>query len=1005
MQNRSPVLQRPNKGKSSAEYLQELEALMKRNKGGMTLVGEDVGFNTPYSLANAVPNTPPALQGGLSNYQQPNPTKQNRPIPQELPPYEPPPEDTGDEGEGDEYGDELPENPTIEQFLDVINNSVNPTQQPSTQQMESVYQQTGKAYPLASMQDGSVLYSDGSYRSAQEVQRNPLAIASLEGNRVLYDDGIVRNGDYIDEEATQAVAEYGGVAGLSQMIFGQQQAVTQEFGVKGIHARGHRGVDFRTRDLTNREIRPSLNGEVVQVLYDDGTRFGTYSGHQGYGNSVLIRLSTGEYVRLSHLSSVAVQPGQAIRPGDLIGTPGSTGNSTAEHMDVEVLDQNGRVMDPNKLNYQIRQNREQYVSQDERPQPGQISDQYSPSNQQLFSSQPQQRQQMQQPASQQMQQQRQETMLPRPIVEKTAQAFQNIQEIPEAMRMVAEPMSPERQAGGEFINQTGQVLGLGTDKGFLGTGEDFAGNTQAAIQERERSIASGTLGQTNPLRYLAGNVTEKVGDRLGFIEGKSSEAIAGAPTRRTNLAEAATPEFQQMPRPFQDQYEQTIKGDVQRATPQIKNLSAKANQVTNPFNLLTSGLQKAGSFVANQAQQSMNTRKQAAQNVSNVFAKRVQNPVSAQPTQGMPNPESALAKIMNQKDQQTPDASAQPVINQPGQGLSDLKGQYQGVSEQDSNIFKQKALDTFGKKAIGEDSSNSEASNMLPTSLLDLNKVGAENDNRDAFFKAGGAQAYKDYLNPGVTEKYKGALDLNLFNAKTFDDPNAIANIFGSTFLGKAATDIYRGREAAKYPKMGYGEYGYDGDYRNAVDSYNREIDKYISSIPSVFTSGFKFEAPAKSSVMRPTGPVSQKASVQAPPKNFIPLVAPVLSSLPVPGKQMIQPLAKAASIAQNIFAAQKPTAAVKAPSISRPSSGPAQPSKPSVNVFSNAVKSVISAPAKVAANPVSIASKIVNLPKISTPTISKPAVQSAVKSVAKAVSNPGNTLFKAITKAVSKKR
>src|SRR5215831_12065053 len=76
----------------------------------------------------------------------------------------------------------------------------------------------------------------------------------------------------------------------------------------------------------------------------DGVVFwaGPYSG---YGNMVAIYHANGITSRYGHLSRVAVQQGQRIKRGDLIGYAGSTGRSTGPHVHYE-LRINDQPVDP-----------------------------------------------------------------------------------------------------------------------------------------------------------------------------------------------------------------------------------------------------------------------------------------------------------------------------------------------------------------------------------------------------------------------------------------------------------------------------------------------------------------------------------------------------------------------------------------------------------------------------------------------------------------------------------
>ena len=65
----------------------------------------------------------------------------------------------------------------------------------------------------------------------------------------------------------------------------------------------------------------------------------------GYGNHVRIDHGYGYVTVYGHLHEISVRPGQKVKRGDIIGTVGSTGLSTAPHLHYEVR-LNGKWMDP-----------------------------------------------------------------------------------------------------------------------------------------------------------------------------------------------------------------------------------------------------------------------------------------------------------------------------------------------------------------------------------------------------------------------------------------------------------------------------------------------------------------------------------------------------------------------------------------------------------------------------------------------------------------------------------
>jgi murein DD-endopeptidase MepM/ murein hydrolase activator NlpD len=58
------------------------------------------------------------------------------------------------------------------------------------------------------------------------------------------------------------------------------------------------------------------------------------------GNHVIVDLGDGSYAGLAHLQrgSVTVQPGDEVRPGDLLGLCGNSGNSSEPHLHFQLMD-------------------------------------------------------------------------------------------------------------------------------------------------------------------------------------------------------------------------------------------------------------------------------------------------------------------------------------------------------------------------------------------------------------------------------------------------------------------------------------------------------------------------------------------------------------------------------------------------------------------------------------------------------------------------------------------
>jgi murein DD-endopeptidase MepM/ murein hydrolase activator NlpD len=73
----------------------------------------------------------------------------------------------------------------------------------------------------------------------------------------------------------------------------------------------------------------------------------TSTGYEGaYGNRTIVTLDDGTEIWYCHQSSVQVQTGQRVAPGDVIGATGSTGNVTGPHLHLEVHAPGGGPVDP-----------------------------------------------------------------------------------------------------------------------------------------------------------------------------------------------------------------------------------------------------------------------------------------------------------------------------------------------------------------------------------------------------------------------------------------------------------------------------------------------------------------------------------------------------------------------------------------------------------------------------------------------------------------------------------
>jgi murein DD-endopeptidase MepM/ murein hydrolase activator NlpD len=94
----------------------------------------------------------------------------------------------------------------------------------------------------------------------------------------------------------------------------------------------HRGIDLAAPFGTR---VPSLtSGRVV------------FSGIQnGFGNTVVVENNKGIRTRYAHLSKLSVNEGEEVSKGQEIGSVGSSGRATGNHLHLE-MEKDGRVLDP-----------------------------------------------------------------------------------------------------------------------------------------------------------------------------------------------------------------------------------------------------------------------------------------------------------------------------------------------------------------------------------------------------------------------------------------------------------------------------------------------------------------------------------------------------------------------------------------------------------------------------------------------------------------------------------
>lgn len=113
------------------------------------------------------------------------------------------------------------------------------------------------------------------------------------------------------------------------------KTITQQYGNKSArYAKGyHTGLDIGCRA-----------GSPIYAAHDGTVTLSGWAG--AYGNTVEIRANNSVMTSYHHMSKIAVNRGQNVSAGKVIGYIGSTGMSTGPHLHFEVR-VNGKDVNPN----------------------------------------------------------------------------------------------------------------------------------------------------------------------------------------------------------------------------------------------------------------------------------------------------------------------------------------------------------------------------------------------------------------------------------------------------------------------------------------------------------------------------------------------------------------------------------------------------------------------------------------------------------------------------------
>jgi murein DD-endopeptidase MepM/ murein hydrolase activator NlpD len=111
-------------------------------------------------------------------------------------------------------------------------------------------------------------------------------------------------------------------------------SISAGYGLTGPHWEStHGGQDF---GAASGETLVAVSDATVTEVADAGA----------YGLRTILTLADGTEVWYCHQTTATVTVGQTVEPADVIGTVGSTGNSTGPHLHLEVRPGGGEPIDP-----------------------------------------------------------------------------------------------------------------------------------------------------------------------------------------------------------------------------------------------------------------------------------------------------------------------------------------------------------------------------------------------------------------------------------------------------------------------------------------------------------------------------------------------------------------------------------------------------------------------------------------------------------------------------------
>lgn len=108
--------------------------------------------------------------------------------------------------------------------------------------------------------------------------------------------------------------------------------------IDSVHKIPHKGVDLAMPEGT--PLHAIADG-VVSRINDEGA--------MSFGKSVRIELDDGTEVIYGHLSAVKAHVGEHVHAGDVIALSGNTGHSTGPHLHLQMVSDNGALIDPTSV--------------------------------------------------------------------------------------------------------------------------------------------------------------------------------------------------------------------------------------------------------------------------------------------------------------------------------------------------------------------------------------------------------------------------------------------------------------------------------------------------------------------------------------------------------------------------------------------------------------------------------------------------------------------------------